>query len=154
MLIKPGRLTESERRVIERHPTEGARILIERERNLDLAAVVSYEHHRWMDGQGYPAVRFDRSCHLASRLVQICDVFDALCTDRPYRPGLHPESALETIESEAGSHFDPNLVSAFTSMVRNSFLQFTPITSEAADHLIDPLPKGPAEAATPSDPIA
>ena len=134
VLIKPGKLTDDERKIIERHPVEGARILIERERNLDLAAVVSYEHHRWLDGTGYPKPRPDRRSHHASRLVQVCDVFDALCTDRPYRPGLRPEAALALIESEAGSHFDPQLVAAFSAMVKGSMLRFVPLATTADGH--------------------
>jgi putative nucleotidyltransferase with HDIG domain len=127
ILVKPGRLTAVERGVIEQHPIEGARILIEREHNLDLAAVVSFEHHRWIDGRGYPARRHERGCHHASLIVQVCDVFDALCTDRPYRAGMDPEVALAEIESEAGSHFDAELVAAFGRMVRGSLVQFTSI---------------------------
>jgi len=127
VLVKPGQLTPDERKIIERHPVEGARILIERERNLELAAVVSFEHHRWIDGRGYPGVRTGRPCHHASRLVQICDVFDALCTDRPYRPGLRPEDALAQIEAEAGDHFDAPLVHAFAGMVRGSLIRFMPL---------------------------
>jgi len=133
VLIKPGRLTDEERRIIERHPVEGARILIERERNLDLAAVVSYEHHRWLDGNGYPNCRPERGSHHASRLVQVCDVFDALCTDRPYRPGLRPEAALAQLEAEAGTHFDPQLVAAFGGMVRNSLVRFVPLSELTSD---------------------
>jgi putative nucleotidyltransferase with HDIG domain len=131
VLTKPGRLDAQERRIIEQHPTEGARMLIERERNMDLAAVVAHEHHRWADGSGYPAAHYGRSCHHASRLVQICDVFDALCTNRPYRPGMAPEVALAGIEAEAGSHFDAGLVLAFSTMIRGSSLQFMEMATPA-----------------------
>ncbi|HSM61163.1 MAG TPA: HD domain-containing phosphohydrolase, partial [Longimicrobiales bacterium] len=84
ILNKPGRLTEEEREVINRHTTEGARIILETEQHLDMAAVVAYEHHIRIDGGGYPALRFARKCHQASNLVHVCDVFDALRTHRPY----------------------------------------------------------------------
>jgi len=123
VLTKPGRLDPQERRIIEQHPTEGARMLIERERNMDLAAVVAYEHHRWADGRGYPTAHFGRSCHHASRVIQICDVFDALCTHRPYRSGMPPAVALAEIEAEAGSHFNASLVQAFSMVINGSALQ-------------------------------
>jgi putative nucleotidyltransferase with HDIG domain len=132
ILIKPGRLDAAEREIIEQHPVHGAKILIERERNLDLAAVVSFEHHRWMDGQGYPRRKREMECHVASRIVQICDVFDALCTDRPYRSGLPPDVALAEIEAETGSHFDPDLVRQFAVMIRGSMLRFSSIDDERA----------------------
>jgi putative nucleotidyltransferase with HDIG domain len=130
ILIKPGRLERAEREIIEQHPVHGARILIERERNLDLAATVSFEHHRWMDGAGYPRRRRDMECHVASRIVQICDVFDALCTDRPYRGGLPPDVALAEIEAESGTHFDSDLVRQFATMIRGSMLRFSSIEDE------------------------
>jgi putative nucleotidyltransferase with HDIG domain len=130
ILVKPGRLERAEREIIEQHPVHGARILIERERHLDLAAVVSFEHHRWMDGAGYPRRRREMQCHVASRIVQICDVFDALCTDRPYRAGLPPDVALAEVEAEAGTHFDPILVREFATMIRGSMLRFSSIDDE------------------------
>jgi hypothetical protein len=69
-------------------------------------------------------------CHVASRIVQICDVFDALCTDRPYRAGLPPDVALAEVEAEAGSHFDPILVRQFAAMIRGSMLRFSSIEAE------------------------
>ena len=64
ILVKPGKLTEAERHVMGRHPVEGARIVLERERGLGLAAVVAYEHHVCIDGTGYPHFHFARGCHL------------------------------------------------------------------------------------------
>jgi len=130
ILIKPGRLDAAEREIIEQHPVHGARIIIERERNLELAAVVSFEHHRWIDGAGYPRRSRKSTCHIASRIVQICDVFDALCTDRPYRRGLPPDVALSGILAEAGSHFDADLVCEFSDMIHAASLNFSTIDEE------------------------
>lgn len=118
ILTRPGRLDRSERELIDQHPVHGARILIEREPELELAAVVAWEHHQWFDGAGYPRRTRNIPTHPASRMVQICDAFDALCSDRPYRTGLPPGIALAGIEAEAGSHFDPDLVPRFTAMIR------------------------------------
>jgi len=118
ILNKPGRLTEQERRVIFRHPSDGARIILESQHDLDLAAVVAYEHHIRVDGGGYPALRYRRSCHSASNLVHVCDVFDALRTRRPYREAWPAERALGMIEAGAGPEFDREIAETFVQMMR------------------------------------
>ncbi len=120
VLTKPGKLTDEERAVMQAHPVEGARIVMARERGLGLAAVVAYEHHVCIDGGGYPAFRFQRECHYASRIVHICDIYDALCTNRPYREAWDPEKALSYLESRAGTEVDPELARVFCGMVRES----------------------------------
>ena len=86
ILTKPGRLTDEEMALImNEHPVDGARIIMHSHDELDLAAVVAYEHHIMLDGGGYPRLRYPRAATLASRLVHVCDVFDALSTNRPYR---------------------------------------------------------------------
>jgi putative nucleotidyltransferase with HDIG domain len=118
VLLKPGKLTETERAEIQRHPVEGARILLAGDQPLDLAAVVAYEHHLMMDGSGYPCRHTPRDTHYGSRLVHLCDVYDALRTRRPYRDAWESETALQYIEQRAGLEFDPALAAAFTAMVR------------------------------------
>ncbi|HET7457215.1 MAG TPA: HD domain-containing phosphohydrolase, partial [Gemmatimonadaceae bacterium] len=118
VLNKPGKLTDAEWAVMRRHPSEGARMIVESDRGLDLAAVVAYEHHIMLDGGGYPGMHFCRECHHASRLVHVCDVYDALRTKRPYREAWDAERALKQIEQGAGTDFDPDLVRAFSGMMR------------------------------------
>jgi HD-GYP domain-containing protein (c-di-GMP phosphodiesterase class II) len=118
ILNKEGPLTEAERSVMQRHPVEGARIILAGESNLDLAAVVAYEHHIKLNGGGYPTLTHPRRCHQASDLVHVCDVFDALRTRRPYRPAWETDRALQYLEREAGREFDPDLVGAFVGMMR------------------------------------
>lgn len=118
ILNKPGKLTDEEWQVMRRHPTDGAKLIIESDRNLDLASVVAYEHHRMLDGGGYPCPHFHRDCHHASRLVHICDVYDALRTNRPYRDAWDAERVLTHIEKGAGPDFDASLVQAFVTMMR------------------------------------
>ena len=90
---------------------------------MDLAAVVAYEHHLWLNGAGYPTLRFQREAHYVSRLVHVCDVYDALCTDRPYRSALTSEVALSIMEKEVGTGLDPALAAAFTRMIRDASQQ-------------------------------
>ena len=117
ILVKPGRLTEAEFTIMKRHPVDGARLIIESDRNLDLAAVVAYEHHVMLNGGGYPCMHYERDCHHASKLVHICDVYDALRTKRPYRDAWTAEATLEHITARAGTEFDPDLVRAFAGMM-------------------------------------
>jgi putative nucleotidyltransferase with HDIG domain len=118
VLLKPGKLTEAERAEIQRHPGEGARILLAGDQPLDLAAVVAFEHHLMLDGSGYPCRHFQRDTHYGSRLVHLCDVYDALRTRRPYRDAWESERALQYIEERAGLEFDPALAVTFMEMVR------------------------------------
>ena len=117
VLTKPGKLTAQERAVMNTHPVEGARIIIESEEPLDLAAVVAYEHHIMINGGGYPALKYPRDCHYGSKLVHICDVYDALRTDRPYRSAWPPAKVVAYIEERSGIEFDGDLAHAFTRMI-------------------------------------
>ena len=118
ILAKPGKLTAEERVVVEAHPVDGARLILQGHEPLDLAAVVAYEHHRYHDGGGYPHVHYDRAAHQASRLVHVCDVYDALRTRRPYREAWSSSEALAYIQGRAGAEFDPAMVAAFIEMMR------------------------------------
>lgn len=117
ILSKPGKLTPEERTVVEAHPVDGARMILEGNAPLDLAAVVAYEHHRCHDGGGYPRVHYPRQAHQASCLVHVCDVYDALRTRRPYREAWTSAEALEYIRGRSGAEFDPAMVAAFSEMM-------------------------------------
>jgi HD-GYP domain-containing protein (c-di-GMP phosphodiesterase class II) len=118
ILTKPGKLTPEERSIVQAHPADGARIILEGEQPLDLAAVVAYEHHRCHDGGGYPHVHYARQVHQASRLVHVCDVYDALRTRRPYRDAWSSDEAISYIQARAGAEFDPQVAESFTDMMR------------------------------------
>jgi putative nucleotidyltransferase with HDIG domain len=132
ILTKPGKLSDDERAVIQAHPVEGARIVLSRERGLGVAAVVAYEHHVCIDGGGYPSFRFARNCHYASRIVHVCDIYDALCTNRPYRDAWEPEKALTYLESRAGTEVDTDITRVFCEMVRGSIPARLPMADEPA----------------------
>ena len=117
VLTKPGKLTDEEFAVMRRHPVDGARILMNSHDELELAAVVAYEHHIMLDGGGYPLLRYPRPAALASRLVHVCDVFDALSTNRPYRDAWPLAKTLAYLDERAGTEFDPDLVRAFRAML-------------------------------------
>jgi putative nucleotidyltransferase with HDIG domain len=130
ILTKPGRLTDQEREVMNQHPSDGARLILKSEDRLELAAVVAYEHHIMIDGGGYPSMRFGRECHRASRLVHVCDVFDALRTHRPYRDAWPLPKVMSYLDERAGLEFDPDLVRTFASMVADWSPRITVLTSE------------------------
>jgi putative nucleotidyltransferase with HDIG domain len=118
VLHKTGTFTDEDRRIMGRHPAEGANIIITSATDLDLAAVVAYEHHIMINGGGYPSFRFKRKTHRASRLVHVCDVYDALRSDRPYRDAWPSAKVLAYIEERSGYEFDGEAAHAFTQMMR------------------------------------
>jgi len=118
ILNKAGRLTPEEREVMNQHPVEGARIIVDAEENLDLAAVVAYEHHIMLNGGGYPKFDYPRDCHQASKMVHVCDVYDALRTNRPYRAAWAAPKVLQYIEERAGTEFDPETARGFMKMMQ------------------------------------
>lgn len=118
VLTKPGKLTDEEWVIMRAHPIDGAKIIYESDHNLDLAAAVAYEHHIMINGQGYPRRHFERGVHSASKLVHVCDVYDALRTNRPYREAWEPERVLKQIEQGAGPDFDLDAATAFIGMMK------------------------------------
>ncbi|MBT8335635.1 MAG: HD domain-containing protein [Gemmatimonadetes bacterium] len=120
VLNKPGLLTDSERTLIQSHTVEGARVILEHDADLDLAAIVAYEHHRRTDDGGYPHFHTPRRCHDASDLVHVCDVYDALRTHRPYREAWEHRRVMDYIAEASGTEFDPAMVMAFSAMMDRS----------------------------------
>jgi len=114
ILHKPGPLTPEERCEVERHPDEGWRILSGSGLALlDTAASIARSHHERWDGTGYPCGLIGEEIPIEGRIVAVADVFDALTSDRPYRPAMGLDEAARTIRAGAGSHFDPRVVDAF-----------------------------------------
>lgn len=111
ILTKEGGLNDEEWAEIQKHPAEGARVLLRSGSSLEAPAVVAYEHHMYGDEGGYPERSRPRPLHEASRLVQVCDIFDALRTHRAHRAALTTEEALTVLTDEAGPEGpDPDLV--------------------------------------------
>jgi putative nucleotidyltransferase with HDIG domain len=118
ILNKPGKLTDDERSVMQNHTIEGARLIISSDRELDMAAAVAYEHHIMLNGGGYPKRHYQREVHKASNLVHVCDVYDALRTNRPYRPAWEADKVLRYIEEKSGTEFEPAIATKFVEMMR------------------------------------
>jgi putative nucleotidyltransferase with HDIG domain len=130
ILVKPGKLTAEERVVMNRHPQDGARSILQNEANLDVAAIVAYEHHVMLNGGGYPRLHYRRDCALASRLVHVCDVYDALRTIRPYRDAWPAAKAEAYLVERSGEEFDPDLVRAFIAMLRQGEVEMAVLVEE------------------------
>lgn len=118
ILLKPGPLTAEEFRVVQRHSALGADMLLSvSEQFADLAVGVRAHHERF-DGTGYPDRLAGEGIPLIGRLLGVVDVFEALTSDRPYRKPLPTDVAISYLHDQAGSHFDPELVSVFEDLYR------------------------------------
>jgi putative nucleotidyltransferase with HDIG domain len=120
ILYKPGALTREERELMARHPTIGADIIGGIEFLEEAAKVVRSHHERW-DGTGYPDGLRGEEIPIVARVFAVADVFDALTTDRPYRPALSLPEARRMIMLGSGSQFDPSVTEAFQSIDDESF---------------------------------
>jgi putative two-component system response regulator len=139
VLLKPGPLSDEEWGIMQRHCEIGECILREQSkvmipmldwyavefaaengamRNhdpvLEMAATVALSHHEKWDGSGYPRGLSGENIPLESRIVSVADVFDALTSNRPYRPARPEDEALTIMDSTVGTHFDPRVYAAFT----------------------------------------
>ena len=118
ILLKAGPLAPSEWDTMKTHTTIGARILSSgRSEFMHLAKEIAQSHHERWDGTGYPDGVKGTRIPLAARIVSIADVFDALSSDRPYRPAYTREDSFKAIEQGANTMFDPSLVEVFRSIV-------------------------------------
>ncbi len=116
ILTKESDLTEEEWEVIERHPEIGFRIAQSSGELSSIAEYILYHHERY-DGKGYPAGLEKEEIPLYSRIIAIADAFDVMITDRPYRKKMSLEKAIEELEKNKGSQFDPKLVDMFINEV-------------------------------------
>jgi putative two-component system response regulator len=113
VLLKPGALTPEERELMERHAEIGYRILAGSSAELlRLAATIAWTHHERLDGSGYPRALAGEEIPLEGRIAAVADVFDALTRDRVYRPRFSRAQALDMLEAERGTHFDPEVLDA------------------------------------------
>jgi len=115
VLAKPGRLDEEELAQIREHPKLGARILLRIAALRGALPYVLYHHERW-DGAGYPTGRAGEQIPLEARVLAVADAFDAMTSDRPYRPALDREDALAEVARCAGTQFDPEIVRIFLEL--------------------------------------
>lgn len=156
VLLKPGPLDEDEWGVMKRHCAIGAEILREdpevmnaflawrgghaggrnaggRNPILEMASSIALTHHEWWDGTGYPSGLPGEKIPLESRIVALSDAYDALCSERPYKPALPEAEALKVIRNEVGRHFDPRVHAAF----EKSIAELRAIRTELRDEVCE-----------------
>jgi diguanylate cyclase (GGDEF)-like protein len=116
ILAKPGPLDDAEWEIVRRHTIEGEQFLAGIPALANVARLVRSSHERW-DGGGYPDGLSGEDIPLGARIITVCDAYDAMVTDRPYRKGMPRAAALSELRRCAGSHFDACVVEAFCAML-------------------------------------
>jgi len=117
ILKKPGRLTPEEYEVMKQHTIKGGEILAGAQSELlQMAQQIALTHHERFDGDGYPHGLSGTDIPLEGRIVAVADVFDAILSQRCYKPAFALEKGLEVLEQGRGRHFDPDVVDAFFGM--------------------------------------
>ncbi len=137
ILLKAGRLDHDEWAVMRTHTALGAEILADSAIPLvRMAEQIALTHHERWDGTGYPAALRGDDIPVAGRIAAVCDVFDALVTERPYKVAWTAEAALEEVCRLSGTHFDPAVVDAFVSLdvlhPRGELIELIPLTPSRA----------------------
>ncbi len=125
VIRKPDALDDEERRLMMRHPEAGARI-VGQIRALREAADMIRTHHWQPDGRGYPAGLTESEVPVGARIIHVCDAFDAMTSDRPYRKGLPEARALAELRRHAGAQFDPEIVEALADLHETGELRLAP----------------------------
>ena len=116
VLQKPGHLDDDERAIIQTHTDAGWRILQELDALKEVLPGVLY-HHEHFDGKGYPDGLIGDAIPLDGRILAVCDAFDAMTSDRPYRQGMPLEQAVSILRGGSGSDWDPRLIEVFCNNI-------------------------------------
>jgi hypothetical protein len=117
ILNKEGPLTADEWQIIKSHAAEGADLLKRIQLVDQMPMIVAYEHHQRHDLQGYPDDKPGQELHLFSRVVALCDAYDAMTTSRPFRREIRPDKALAVLMQGRGKAYDPSITKAFVAML-------------------------------------
>jgi HD domain len=116
VLNKPGPLEPAERLEMQRHVEIGCRLLLSASDTFVPISMIMRAHHERWDGTGYPDALAGEKIPLGGRVLAVLDVFEALTSDRPYRPALPVRDALDIVRDGSGSHFDPRIVNLFCAL--------------------------------------
>jgi len=118
ILLKPGKLTLEEWSVMKTHSDIGALILSGSESEfLQMAEIIAGSHHERWDGSGYPRSLKGEEIPLVSRIATVCDVFDALTSDRPYKKAWSIEDTIAEMKNQSGKLFDPHVLDVFMALL-------------------------------------
>jgi putative nucleotidyltransferase with HDIG domain len=117
VLNKPGKLTDAEFAIIKSHPVEGHRLLVEGGGADTVSLDVCLHHHEKVDGSGYPDHLKDEEISLFAKMGAVCDVYDAITSNRPYKEGWDPAESIRKMTEWAKGHFDPRIFQAFVKSI-------------------------------------
>ena len=117
VLNKPGKLTDDEFRIIKSHPVEGHRLLVEGRTASDIVLEVCLHHHEKIDGTGYPHRLVGEKISLFARMGAVCDVYDAITSNRPYKAGWDPAESIRKMTEWCQGHFDERVFQAFVKSI-------------------------------------
>ena len=118
ILLKPGKLDTDEWEIMKSHSQIGADIIGDDPSELlQMARIIALTHHEKWDGTGYPKGLAGERIPIEGRITAICDVFDALTSERPYKKPWTTEKAIALINEQSGFHFDPKLVGLFNEIL-------------------------------------
>jgi putative nucleotidyltransferase with HDIG domain len=117
LLNKPGKLTDAEFALVKSHPQTGARMLMANPQISPLVLDVCLHHHEKVDGTGYPEGLTGNELSLFAKMAAVCDVYDAITSNRPYKKGWAPADSIRQMAEWSKSHFDETIFQAFVKTV-------------------------------------
>ena len=117
ILNKPGKLTDAEFETMKSHPVEGHKMLLEGSGIGEVALDVCLHHHEKVDGSGYPERLTDTQISLFAKMGAVCDVYDAITSNRPYKNGWEPAESLRKMAEWSKGHFDTTIFHAFVKSI-------------------------------------
>lgn len=117
ILNKPGRLDDEEYEVMKQHSSIGHKIADASDELRDIADLVLKHHEKW-DGTGYPLGLAGKEIPIECRIIAVCDAFDAMVNDRPYRNAMTSEEAISELQRCSGTQFDPAILTVFMQYIK------------------------------------
>lgn len=147
ILNKPGKLTDEEFYRIKSHPAEGHRLLVEGGSVGEIPLDVCLHHHEKVDGSGYPHKMKDEQISLFAKMGAVCDVYDAITSNRPYKAGWDPAESIRKMTEWCNGHFDSKVFQSFIksigiypigSLVRLSSGRLAVVTEQSEKSLLTP----------------
>ena len=136
ILLKPGRLDDAEMAIMRTHVDQGEEIVTGMGWLDGAQAVVAAHHEKW-NGAGYPRGLAGENIPIAARIFAVADVFDALCSKRPYKEPLGFDATMAILERDTGSHFDPAVMAVFQSMAKEIYTRLDNSSEADARQLLE-----------------
>jgi len=136
ILLKPGRLDDAEMQIMRTHVAQGEDIVTGMGWLDGANAVVAAHHEKW-NGSGYPRQLAGEAIPLAARIFAVADVFDALCSKRPYKSPMSFDQVMDILQKDTGSHFDPGVMAVFSPIARDIYDRLSNITEAQTRQLLE-----------------